>query len=126
MIVNDFDVLRAGIGPDETNTPLIIDANAVLAFVVAAKWFEPIAWRYHQILQDACSVQHGQLSHRNRFDLNEALHPLSVEKQLSVFAGEGLDCHGRCYRVALVTSIAGKIWVRLELAACRTFLCSST
>lgn len=32
MVVDQFDVLRVAIGPDEADSPLVADADAVLAF----------------------------------------------------------------------------------------------
>ena len=35
MIVHDFDVVRLVFGPDEADSVLVVDPNAVLAFAVA-------------------------------------------------------------------------------------------
>ena len=54
VIINDFHILRARspLGPFETNPPLVVDTDAVLAFTVALKGFETIARQSGQILEE--------------------------------------------------------------------------
>jgi hypothetical protein len=39
MIVNNFNLLCMTINPNEANTPLVVDADAVLSSAVAAQSF---------------------------------------------------------------------------------------
>ena len=48
MIISDFNVLGIGSGPDETDAPLVVDADAMLAGAAALQWFEPVAGRESQ------------------------------------------------------------------------------
>jgi len=50
MVVDDFDIARSSVLPDETDTPLIIDPYAVLPLAPALEGFEPIAGRHTHIL----------------------------------------------------------------------------
>jgi hypothetical protein len=44
MIVNDLNVVGVTAAPQETYTPLIIDADTVLTFTVALQCFQAIPW----------------------------------------------------------------------------------
>src|SRR5258708_6072470 len=48
MIVGYFHLFGVGSGPDETDAPLVVDADAVLAGAVASQRFEPVAGRKSQ------------------------------------------------------------------------------
>ncbi len=45
MVVNNFNVVRAVHLPAETNSPLVVDADGVLAFAVAFEGFQSVAGR---------------------------------------------------------------------------------
>ena len=51
MIVRDFDFHCALLRPVKTHTPLVVDADAVLAFSVAAQSFEPIRRSEPRVIQ---------------------------------------------------------------------------
>ncbi len=53
VVIHYFYVLSACVGPAETDTPLIIDTNAVLTFSVADQRFKAIARGHPQIVQSA-------------------------------------------------------------------------
>jgi hypothetical protein len=45
MIVDYFDIIRVTFSPFEANSPLFIDANAVLTLPIASQHLEPIPRR---------------------------------------------------------------------------------
>lgn len=45
MVINNFNVVRAVRFPAEINSPLVVDADGVLAFAAALEGFQPVAWR---------------------------------------------------------------------------------
>ena len=49
MIVSNFNIEHLTISPNETNTVLIVYADAVLTFPITLQSFEMIAWKNHQI-----------------------------------------------------------------------------
>jgi hypothetical protein len=51
MVVNQLDIFRAGRGPSEADSKLVVHANAELSGAVALERFQSIARRYSQILQ---------------------------------------------------------------------------
>ena len=57
MIVHDFDVLRVAVLPTETNSPLIIHSNAVLALAIAFQRFEAVSGRDSQLPKLRRSMQ---------------------------------------------------------------------
>jgi len=62
MIVDDLDILRTCLRPDETQTPLSIDADAVLPDAVVLQRFELIAWWRAQKLERMRRIELGQLA----------------------------------------------------------------
>lgn len=68
MIVRDFDLLRVGSIPCETNAPLVIDANAVLTGTAAFQRLQSVARR---------QAEEGEFNRRIdqlEFDESAALH----------------------------------------------------
>lgn len=57
MIINDFDVVGAGVSPAKTNSPLSVDTNAVLASAAALEGFQSIAWYGPQDIKTHGSVK---------------------------------------------------------------------
>jgi len=51
--------------PDEADAPLIVDADAVLAFSLASQPLQPVGWRDPKIGKAAGVVQHAQFSPGN-------------------------------------------------------------
>src|SRR5580700_2106729 len=76
--------MRSVVPPDETDSVLIIDVNAVLTSAVTLEWFEPVSRRYPQVVQCRGVIQHQELSQRGL--------PEVRRRQASAFAGhpEGL------------------------------------
>jgi hypothetical protein len=64
MVIDDLDFVRVGSTPDETDPPLIVDPDAVLAFAVATKLLEPIPRRRAKIDERLCGVQDQELTQR--------------------------------------------------------------
>jgi hypothetical protein len=65
VIVDDFNVRRALLGPNETDAVLVIDADAVLSLAVALECFEMVRLGSQEIVYGMCSIQHLELSLRN-------------------------------------------------------------
>jgi hypothetical protein len=62
VIVHDFNVPYAMIGPPEANAPLIIDPNAHLADATALEYLQPIPGRISQVIQRCCGIQLARLA----------------------------------------------------------------
>ena len=64
VVIHNFYIFNACIGPAKTDTPLIINTNAVLTFSVADQRFKAIARGYPQIVQSARDLKLPQFSLR--------------------------------------------------------------
>lgn len=62
MIINDLDLVRVTISPDEADAVLVVDPDAVLSSSIAGQRFEPIARERAQIPESARRVHLQQLS----------------------------------------------------------------
>jgi hypothetical protein len=61
MIVYDLNFVSVALAPPKANPPLVVDADAVLAFTWALQGFERIAWWYSQLPQFCRRLQDQQL-----------------------------------------------------------------
>ncbi len=73
MIIHDLNAPRRPIAPLETNTPAIINADAVTTLAISHQLFQPVARRYTQIIETVRKFKHIKLTPR---------YPLNVERQL--------------------------------------------
>src|SRR5690606_27444909 len=64
MVVGDFNSFWTLIGPEETNSILIIDTNAVLTFSVSCKCFKPVSRGNSQLIEQRYRIQLVQLPGR--------------------------------------------------------------
>ena len=77
MIVHDFNIVNAIGFPDKTQPPLIVDANAVLAFAITSQRFKTIA-RRHALARKRCrAIQLLQLARRHAGDICKSLRPFT-------------------------------------------------
>lgn len=84
--------MRTIVAPDKTQTPLVVDPDAVLAFAITGQWFESIAWRLPQIVKPVSDIERGQFSSGNASDLRwEALGNVTTEDNRGGFPTERPD-----------------------------------
>jgi hypothetical protein len=57
VVVDNFNPVRVAILPAKTNTVLVVDTDAVLAFALARESLQSVAWWYPQIMQISRVVQ---------------------------------------------------------------------
>ena len=92
MIIDDLNVRGVTVTPPETDPPLLVDPDAVLAFAIAFQSLELIrAWN-QKVLQISSRIKLLQLHQRPL--LNVARKPLGVlatPDSLSLLATKGLD-----------------------------------
>ena len=58
MVVDDCDVPSAVVSPAKTDSPLVIDADAVLSTPATAELLQSVAWRHTQVVQVLRAVEH--------------------------------------------------------------------
>jgi len=64
VVVDDFDIFRSSGGPDETESSVIVDPDALLTGPVRFQRFQTITGRYAKIAQIERSVEETQLAQR--------------------------------------------------------------
>ena len=72
MVINNFDIFRAGLGPAEATPELPVDSNAVLTLAVTMQWLQHISGRYFEIIQLACSLKLPNFPQGNSLKIDEA------------------------------------------------------
>jgi len=77
VIINDLDVdgTWRGVGPLEANPPLIVDADAVLAFAISGQRLKTVAGQSGQVLNRNGGLQTVQLEARGTFYARKRLDP---------------------------------------------------
>ena len=60
MIIHNFDIMRIFIAPGETDSPLVVDANTVLADPVPPEYLQPVPANCREIGQAGCRLQPAQ------------------------------------------------------------------
>ena len=81
MIIDDLDALRRAFAPDEAESPLIVDPDAVLTGSVSAEHFHVIA-RKRKISQASGPVHLVQFAARGPLDGLKSLRELVMEQPL--------------------------------------------
>lgn len=96
MIVNDLDLECITIVPPETDSPLIIDSNAVLAGPIAAELLQAVSWRDAKVRERFCRVERRELpEHGSKQVSGIATNGLASEERFGVPVGEAFDHFGR-------------------------------
>jgi len=94
VVVNDLNVPRIATLPSETDPPLVVDPNAVLARAVTVQPFQAVARRYTEVVQLHRSIQHPELSQCHlAHPRSESASRAPVEETFCVPVAEALD-HG--------------------------------
>jgi hypothetical protein len=91
MVVHDLHSVRGIVAPNEADTPLIVDAYAVLSFAITGQRFEPIARRRRQIAETLRSLQHPQLTPRDSVDALEPTDPTTGRQGFGISVAIGYD-----------------------------------
>jgi hypothetical protein len=61
VIVDDLDVVRVAVEPAKTNTPLVVDTNAVLSRTITGQFFQAVPRWNAQIGKRLGGVENQQL-----------------------------------------------------------------
>jgi hypothetical protein len=88
VIIHDFDFVRIAAAPYEAESPLIVDADAVLAGAVALEPLQSISGRNAKVLQPLCCMKVEQLAPGHALDCPESKHCPVLEKRLSGMAAK--------------------------------------
>jgi len=98
VVVHYFDLVSAVVVPNKTDSPLIIDANAVLSFSIALQGFQVIARGHSQTDQFIYGMKLQQLTPSHALDIVEPGHHLASKQSLGVGANERMDHEAILFR----------------------------
>jgi hypothetical protein len=91
MVVDDLDIVRVTVLPTETDTPLVVYTDAVLALAIATQRLKPVTRRNQQVLKCPRPVEVEQLPSCLTLDHPEPRHQLIPKKQGGVAVAERTD-----------------------------------
>lgn len=94
MIIHNLNLLGAGLFPDKTNAPLVVDPNAVLSCAATLQSFQAVAGRGHKVSKFAGLMDLPKLPLRDALHvLGKAFCKPAKEETFCVAVREGAD-HG--------------------------------
>ena len=91
VIVNYLNIMCVTVAPDETETPLIVDANAMLPFSLAMQLFQAVSRRCRQVAQFGRAIQLAKLPTGHELDCLKTPAWLPTVESLSLGATKRLD-----------------------------------
>ena len=92
MIVDDLDVMRVSSEPAETDAPLIVDSDAVLASPVPGEFLKTVRRRDAEVEEARRGIKHDQFSEGNSLKVRRhSANPLPFEKALGVGVAKAAD-----------------------------------
>ena len=100
VVIHYLDVGWTCLSPYEADSPLIVDANAVLSLPVAFQSFQVISGRSLHEIQRLRSIKLGEFSFRHGEERFEPTRTLALVERQSVFALERPDHARSVLRVA--------------------------
>jgi hypothetical protein len=92
MIIDDFDVKCVTVTPLETDPPLLVDPNAVLALAIALQSLKLIRARNRKVFQISSRIQLLQLHQCPLLNVAwDTLAVLATPDPLALLVSKGLD-----------------------------------
>lgn len=91
MVVHDLDIGRSGLGPPETDPPLVIDPDTELTLAASFERLKPIARRNLQVIQPPSDLQLPQFATSDRLDPDETTDALTGGQALGFTIGKRDD-----------------------------------
>jgi hypothetical protein len=90
MVVDDLDVVRVTVSPDEAQAPLVVDSNAVLPRAISFQGFEMVSGKRTEIFERACAMKHFELPLGHTRDGFEPTARFPLEDLFRFFATKAL------------------------------------
>jgi hypothetical protein len=92
MVINNLDISGLAADPFETDTPLVIDADAILACSISPELLESVAGNGRQVLQIFCAIEVKQFAASSALDIRRQIsRNLPVENLFGFFRRKSLD-----------------------------------
>jgi hypothetical protein len=80
VVIDDLDVERVSIRPAKANPPLVVDADAVLAFAASSERFQAVSWGHSQVFEPHSLSKEQQFSTCLPLDREKPQNALIVEE----------------------------------------------
>jgi hypothetical protein len=80
VVIHDFDVFRSGRRPTKTQTPLFVDADAVLARPIAFQSLKTITRRNPQVVQPCRDFELPELASSDNRNIGKATDAIAACK----------------------------------------------
>jgi len=104
VVVDEFDIFGTSFGPRETDSPLIVDPDAVLPDPITSQRLQPVARRHAERVEEASRMDLGQLPDRGLLDARiDRGNLLATPQPLRRLVSERPDHVATIYRSALIT-----------------------
>ena len=92
MVIDELDVVGIGILPTETDPPLIVDADTVLAAAITLEFLEPVPRRHPKVVERLGGVHGNELPQHHAPELRRVSpHWLTAEQAPRIPIAEALD-----------------------------------
>jgi hypothetical protein len=78
MVIDNFNIFRTCIRPTKTDTPLIIDTNAVLPRTIILECFKVIPGWHPQIIQSAGNLKLSKFTSGNLTNIHKLPYRLAL------------------------------------------------
>lgn len=92
VVVDDLDIERVGRAPDEADTPLLIDADAVLTSAIALERFEPVAWGHAKVGEGLGRIENYEFPKRNALEAcRQPARATTLKERFRVGVAEGAN-----------------------------------
>jgi hypothetical protein len=94
MIIHDFDVISAGIGPSKTQPELIVDPDAVLSLPITFEPLQTIPRWNAKVIQSPRDFELAKLATGHRGNVGKTLYRMAFGQSLRIGTSKGFY-HGK-------------------------------
>ena len=92
MVIDNLNSLRMAISPEKADTPLIIDANAILPLAITLQRLKPIRGRQPKIFQSDSRINRVELHKCPLLNLSrKSFHELALKDSFGVGIAKGFN-----------------------------------
>lgn len=92
MVVDDLDIMGVSRSPAETDPPLLVDTNAVLAGTIPLELLQTVSGRDPEIVEHRGRIEHPELPQSDLLNVGAQLpHGAALEEAFGVAVTEALD-----------------------------------
>jgi len=97
VVVNDLNLRSIAVPPNETDSPLIVDSNAVLSRSVALQLLKPVRWRNPKRIQATRRRENFELSRSQALNIpSQPSRKPTPKYSLGFSTPEGFDHEIEC------------------------------